>query len=206
MNGLVPNEKKEKIEFSLRLQGKELSNGLFDCLSSDWVPPDEARELVKELILLVAENVELDRRSEYSETPLHFSAKIGEEEAVRKLLERGANLEALDDSGKTALHLSAIRGNELSCKVLLQHGANPNAQNEWHLTPMMYAAWWDHAQVVKLLLQFGADTKITTELFEETALHFATPKCADAIKDHEDLTRRTQGKHVPKYSNCCLII
>lgn len=51
--------------------------------------------------------------------PLHVSAREGRGEALRALLENGADPSAMDERGNTALHWAALRGHKDLCAFLL---------------------------------------------------------------------------------------
>ncbi len=64
------------------------------------------------------------------QTPLAIAVWYGRDEAVRLLLERGANTEARDDSGDTPLLVAATFGRDKIAELLLEHGADPRVRGE----------------------------------------------------------------------------
>ena len=56
---------------------------------------------------------------------LHTAAGRGDKATVRRLLDRGANVDWRDGHGSTALHKAAFAGNVGLCKLLLEQGADP---------------------------------------------------------------------------------
>ena len=58
-------------------------------------------------------------------TPLHFAAEENEGEAVLEHLDRGCEVDAVDEMGNTALHLAAHKGHAAIVKVLIQHRRAP---------------------------------------------------------------------------------
>ena len=54
---------------------------------------------------------------------LLYASQFGHEESVRALIEKGANLETVDEEGNTALQLASYYGNRKVEKVLCKHGA-----------------------------------------------------------------------------------
>ncbi|XEC97363.1 ankyrin repeat domain-containing protein [Paenibacillus tarimensis] len=97
-------------------------------------------------------------------TPLGLAAHFGHEEAVRILLEHGADINLRGKDGKlnnTPLHAS-IAGNHMNIvRLLLSSGANINSLCEGELrpgyTPLHVAAHFNRLEIVKLLLEHGAN-------------------------------------------------
>ncbi len=73
---------------------------------------------------------DLEARTEWGSTPLHFAAGSGPPETVEALVEAGADLEARDEWGNTPLHLAAMSGPLETVQVLLDAGADPGAQDK----------------------------------------------------------------------------
>ena len=78
----------------------------------------------------------------------------GDYHTLINLLEKGININILDDNGNTALHLASTP--EI-VKLLLDKGANPEARNNQNDTPLIFASFNDNTESVKLLLEKGAD-------------------------------------------------
>ena len=80
---------------------------------------------------------------------LHLVAKFGLLDAVRYLLEHGAELEAATKKGYTALHGAAWYGHLEVCMYLLEHGAETGAQIKNGSTALHFAAQGGHLKVVQ---------------------------------------------------------
>ena len=102
-------------------------------------------------------------------------ARLGEVQAIQKLIESGAfDIKYKDEESITPLHWAAINNQYAVCKYLLEAGANVNAKGgESVATPAMWAAQRCHTYVVNLLLQNGADP-LLTDVQGYNVLHLAT--------------------------------
>ncbi len=98
-------------------------------------------------------------------TPLHLAAFRGHAAAVRALLERGADPEAMSRHRfvkvrplHTACALDVSVENPDVVRALLEHGADPDGRTaEGGATPLHSAAQSGSAELVRLLLEHGAD-------------------------------------------------
>ncbi|HEY7476697.1 MAG TPA: ankyrin repeat domain-containing protein [Actinomycetota bacterium] len=98
-------------------------------------------------------------------TPLHFAAFFGQDEAVRLLLGRGADVEAHGTGWMTgtALNSAAGRGRVGIVESLLDAGADVDATQAQGYTALHGAAHNGDAATVRVLLARGADPARTTE-------------------------------------------
>ncbi|KAA0067648.1 hypothetical protein IC582_012978 [Cucumis melo] len=86
------------------------------------------------------ENVELEAKNMYGETPLHMAAKNGCNDAARVLLAHGAFVEAKANNGMTPLHLAvwySLQSEDCeTVKTLLEYNADCSATDEEGMTPL----------------------------------------------------------------------
>lgn len=111
-------------------------------------------------------------------TPLHHAAKNGWSEAVKVLLEYGAETApkaAPKDRAWVPMHYAAKGGHLDVIKVLLAARADKEVKTSFGLTPLVVAAEFGHLNVLQFLLEQKAErnVKTTTENYSMTALHYA---------------------------------
>ncbi len=118
------------------------------------------------------------------QTPLLVTASLGNLEATRLLLSKGANVNAVSgppeqkvqngiiDLGLfTPLIFASSLGPVDLVKALLDAGANINAQESRGMTPLMYSVTTDHGdvEIAKLLIARGANVNLKSTAGETAA-------------------------------------
>ncbi|XP_045148616.1 B-cell lymphoma 3 protein [Echinops telfairi] len=103
--------------------------------------------------------VDLEARNYDGLTALHVAVNTECHEAVLLLLERGADIDAMDiKSGRSPL-IHAVENNSLSVvQLLLQHGANVNAQMYSGSSALHSASGRGLLPLVRTLVRSGADS------------------------------------------------
>jgi uncharacterized protein len=111
-----------------------------------------ARQLARDPKLATAWN-------EFGWSALHLAAFSGSPEAVRLLLERGAdfNARARTRFKNTPLQAALLTGQLATAKLLLERGADPLIRQAKGFTPLQEAALLGRRDLVDLLLAAGAE-------------------------------------------------
>jgi len=108
--------------------------------------------------LLLAHGASVDAACKLDDfTPLLFAARFGRLEAVRRLLDAGANVNRAAASGRTPLFLAAEGGHADVVQQLLERGAKVDQPLKTGETPLLAACSNGDATVASLMLSAGAD-------------------------------------------------
>ncbi|KAK1450417.1 hypothetical protein CMEL01_07753 [Colletotrichum melonis] len=103
----------------------------------------------------------MESKDEIQRTPLHWASKSGNLDCVRKLLDKGADVEPKDRDGMAALHFPAESDYLDVVEVLLQQDSNTNSVAHKRQTPLMLAARAGQRKVIphviKTLVRLGAE-------------------------------------------------
>ena len=111
-------------------------------------------------------------RDDRTPTSLHLASVTENLKTVQLLIERGADLDAMDVTQSTPLHLALVNENFDIVKLLIQHGADVNVPYHKELTPLHLAAVSGSSDVIKLILQKTADINSQDDS-KSTSLHLA---------------------------------
>ncbi len=128
-----------------------------------------------------------DDPAEVLDEALVWAAKSGRVEAVGRLVEHGARVDA-DPYRGTALAWAAVNGHAAAVRALVELGADPNQRGTFGgpshgqgVTAIHVAAQAGRRGAVAALLELGADPLLLDELHGGTALGWAR------VGGHEDL-------------------
>ncbi|KAL8893509.1 MAG: hypothetical protein Q9192_005193 [Flavoplaca navasiana] len=114
--------------------------------------------------------------------PLSIAAWNGHNEMTKKLLDKGAHVNAQSERDGTALQGASAGGHEQVVKILLDNGADVDAQSRLCATALQEASVRGHEQVIKILLDNGADV-------DAGSLYRSNPLQAATIEGHEQLVK-----------------
>ena len=101
---------------------------------------------------------------------LHRAAHQGDTEAVKRLIQSGANLEARDGSGRTPLLVAGFASHDPIVKLLAEAGADMNAKENRAYDIITIAAVANDVEMLNLALELGASAGNTTSPYDGTAL------------------------------------
>ena len=104
--------------------------------------------------------------------PLHQAAVTAQSAMCELLLDRGAQVDSLDEDRNTPLHYAAASGSAASVKALLRGGAQVDLEQAQGLTPAHWAAHKGHTDVLSIMLTYGAPVNAAAEE-GATPLHMA---------------------------------
>ncbi len=77
----------------------------------------------------------MNSRDKEDRTPLHVASQNGHLDVIRWLLDRGADVNALEVNGKTPLSLALDEGKIEASRLLLERGADANLRDTWYCSP-----------------------------------------------------------------------
>jgi len=143
-----------------------------------------AKDIVTlESLLNTASIDEINASEKKGITPLHLAGATDFYQAVKLLIDHGADVNSKTSSGFTPLHWAASKNAVDAVELLLANGADVNAKAKSGITPLHWAASKNAADSIKLLLAAGADINAKTQL-SYTPLHLAVkndPYCEAAV-------------------------
>ena len=114
---------------------------------------------LNQLKALLDEKANANVADDHDITPLMYAAEIGSLEAMRLLLDHGADVNAQNGFGSTALMWSV--SDAAKVRLLLDHGAEVNTTARTGRTALIIAAFTNpSAEVVRLLLAKGAKVDV----------------------------------------------
>ena len=135
--------------------------------------------------LLLEHGANIHVRNKKDQTPQHlllamWTDELPDDDTIQSFLERGADVDAVDDNHSTLLHMASFDGRVKAAQLLLEHGANTNVRNRKGHTPLHRAlfklgdgAGARYFETIQLLLERGADVDALDDA-QSTPLHVAS--------------------------------
>jgi ankyrin repeat protein len=123
------------------------------------------------LSTMLAGGANVNAKDERGVTPLMYAAWVGSPEAMKLLLDRGADPNLINSSGSTALMMAVTEISKV--RMLVERGADVNKATPRGRTALLLAAMSEpSADIVRLLIGAGADVK-AVDAFDTTFLNAA---------------------------------
>jgi len=134
--------------------------------------------------LLLEHGASINVWNKEGQTPQHLLLAMGDErldiDIIRFFLERGADVDAVDNYHWTLLHKASYKGNVKVAQLLLERGANINARNKEGHTPLhrvlvslVYGAGAYYFDTIQLLFEHGANVDALDDA-QSAPLHVAS--------------------------------
>lgn len=90
-------------------------------------------------------------REDNNKTILMYACWVGNIDAVKHLVEKGANINAEDSGGATALHLAAWKNHTPIALYLIENGASGSAMSKDGMTPLDVALMRENQEISKAI-------------------------------------------------------
>jgi ankyrin repeat protein len=87
---------------------------------------------------------------------LFKTVELNKIDEVKKLIEAGADINAVDKNGITALQRASSWGRSDVVKMLIEAGADVNVVGVNGRTALYWASYWGYSEIVKILKEAGA--------------------------------------------------
>jgi ankyrin repeat protein len=109
----------------------------------------------------MSERIGAGQRQSKALTPWHAAVRAADIKIVRKMLESGTDINALDEHGQTALMNAVYWGSLELAKLLVESGADLNRTAKLNLTALYLAVINNRPNFVRLLVDAGADASMS---------------------------------------------
>jgi len=118
-----------------------------------------------------SDKININVKGEGGQTPLMFAVLRGKEQAVKVLLEAGADATIGEQDGYTPMHGAGFQGRAAIVKLLADHGLDPLDTHEDGYIGMHRACWGSekrHAETVQAFIDVGVRYDYPTEKDDDT--------------------------------------
>lgn len=115
-------------------------------------------------------------------TPLHFAAYTDRADIVMLLLDRGADVNAIDGKLRTPIFDAVFRGDSKIVSMILERKVDVNLKDFISCTPLHHAILEGKKEIVELLLKNGASLEIK-DFANRTPLELANGRLREAQGD-----------------------
>lgn len=160
--------------------------------------------------MLIANHADINAKGRYGETPLLMAisnrwAAVESQEIVQLLIDKKADLNAMDDDGWTPLYAACVCGSLEIAKLLLNNNVPVNQVTTFNDTPLQRAMRQGHHEMVELLKKYGADEKLPPktkkcavcgQILQEEVI--ACPQCGFGAFETHKVEYKSEGISVDK--------
>ncbi len=159
-----------------------INEGAHAATPSDFARAIRANDLAG-LRKLASSPAAANLRDKLKATPLHYAAIVGSPEAVRILLNAGADPKARNQSAATPLIYAAWSFEKT--RLLVENGAEVNCAEKDGITPLMVAASArGNVGTVRYLIEKGADVHVLDSLHRDALMRGADPEILQVLLAH----------------------
>ena len=132
----------------------------------------------------------------FGKTPLLYASRRGDLEAVKSLVDNGADVNLSDSMRRSPLHMAARSRSIPIIKTLIKSGANPNATNFLNELPAHYACYEENsARLVRPFVDAQSDVNLPSK-YGRTMLDIAAQSGYPAlVKYLIDSGAKTEGSN-----------
>jgi len=116
------------------------------------------------------------------DTTIIEASKNGHIEIVKVMIEKGLDINTLDDVGYTALSYAALNGYLDVVDLLIEYGADVNVTNHWGGNALVQAAFFGHVDIAKILIDNGANMNVT--IHGDSLVVYAAKNGFDDLVEH----------------------
>lgn len=184
--------------------------------AADTVSSNSLRDAVKngeyvkvKIALNSSEDCNLDQEDASGMTLVMLAAAGGQDDLLRLLIRKGAQVNGRQKNGTTALIHAAEKNFLTTVAILLEAGAFVNVQQSNGETALMKACKRGNSDIVRLVIECGADCNILSK-HQNSALHFAK-QCNnvlvyDLLKSHLETLSKVAEETIRDYFEARLVL
>ena len=137
---------------------------IFDAVRADDL--DSIKALIERNPQIVYE------KDDQKSTPLHWAVKVNHPEILKYLIEKGADVNALDMNNYTPLGMATERRQLALIKTLISAGADVNLKGASGWPPLRYSIYYNYLEAFEIIVNQGADLN-EKDYVGKTPLYFA---------------------------------
>ena len=154
---------------------------------------------------IISHGTNINAKNKWNQTALVLAYHNGYINAIRMLLEAGADSKLTDAEGNTLLHHAVYGGTDAEViQAIVDKGVNVDDQNKENVTALMFACMNGNEDTIKILLNAGADPNLE-DVDGNTSLYYAVCGAVNAESIGIDLILETKAcSHISNanYDTC----